>query len=250
MITRSGWITRHAWIGAMLFALGGLHPCHSSTFSIAPIRVELDEARSIEVLTVRNEGDAPVVLQAQPMSWTQGEDGVDSFAGTRDVVVAPAVLTIGPRSSQIVRVALRRPADRMRELSYRLFLQEVPQAASRPQSGLTVAVRLSLPVFVAPERASPKARVEWLARWHEDGSLELKAANRGDAHLQVFALNVDFDAGQYGVRALPGRYILPDAQGSWRVDPPPPGIDRAAPIRVHGSGDRGDFSVGVAPAGM
>jgi fimbrial chaperone protein len=242
-----GWITRRARLGAVLFVLGVTPPCHASTFSIAPIRVELGGTQTTEALTVRNEGDVTVVLQAQPMSWVQ-EDGVDSFTETRDVVVAPPVLTIAPNSSQIVRVALRRPANRSRELSYRLFLQEVPQAAPQPQSGLTVALRLSLPVFVAPERASARAQIDWLARWHADGSLELKAVNRGEAHLQVQSLQVELDASQRELNVPPARYILPGAEASWLVSPPAD-ANRTSLVRVHGTSDRGDFSVDVAPYG-
>src|SRR5262245_37549869 len=114
---------RHsARIGAMLIGLSG-PLAYGSTFSVAPIRVELAESHGTEALSIRNESDTAMVLQARAMSWAQ-EDGVDSFVDTREVIVTPPVLTIAPQSTQIVRIALRRPADPFSELSYRLFLQE------------------------------------------------------------------------------------------------------------------------------
>jgi fimbrial chaperone protein len=244
MIARSGWITRSACFGVMLFVLGAWSPCESSTFSIAPIRVELTGSQLMEVLTVRNDGDAPIVLQARAMAWMQ-EDGVDSFVETREILVAPPVLTVPAQGSQIVRVALRRPADPGRELSYRLFLQEVPQAVARTERGLTVALRMSLPVFIAPEQPEPTPQIEWWGRWHEDGSLELNALNRGQLHLQLFNVRVELGANQRGVDVQPSRYILAGAQGSWLVKLPAD-LPHASSILVHGESDRGKFSAPVA----
>jgi fimbrial chaperone protein len=244
MIARSGWITRSTYFGAMLFVLGAWPPCESSTFSIAPIRVELSGSQLMEVLTVRNDGDAPIVLQARAMRWMQ-EDGVDSFAETREVLVAPPVLTVPAHASQIVRVALRRPADSGRELSYRLFLQEVPQAVARPDRGLTVALQMSLPVFIAPEQPEPTPQIEWRGRWQDDGSLELNALNHGSRHLQLFNVRLEIGADGRKVDMQPSRYILAGAQGRWLVKPPAD-LPRAASILVHGESDRGKFSAPVA----
>jgi fimbrial chaperone protein len=244
MIARSGWITRSACFGAMLFVLGALRPCESSTFSIAPIRVELSGSQSMEVLTVRNDGDAPIVIQARAMAWTQ-EDGVDSFVETHEVLVAPPVLTVPAQGSQIVRVALRRPADAGRELSYRLFLREVPQATAQAERGLTVALQMSLPVFIAPEQPEPTPRIEWRGRWHDDGTLELNALNLGQQHLQLFNMRLELGTSQREVDVRPNRYVLAGAQGSWLVKPPGD-LRREGSILVHGDSDRGEFSAPVA----
>jgi fimbrial chaperone protein len=243
MINRSGWIMRSACFGAVLCVLGALSPCDSSTFSIAPIRVELAGSQATEVLTVRNENDTPIILQARAMAWTQ-DDGVDFFADTREVIVAPPVLTINPHSSQIVRVALRRPADVSRELSYRLFLQEVPQPVLRVNQGLTVALRMSLPIFIAPEKAEPVPQIQWRGQWRGDGSIELTALNDGRVHLQLFNIRLDFDGSGHEVDVLPSRYVLPGTQGRWLVTAPA-STDRPASIRVHGESDRGKFSADV-----
>ena len=244
MIARSGWITRSACFGAMLFVLGASRPCDSSTFSIAPIRVELTGSQSMEVLTVRNDGDAPIVLQARAMAWIQ-EDGVDSFVETHEILVAPPVLTVPAQGSQIVRVALRRPADAERELSYRIFLQEVPQATAQAERGLTVALRMSLPVFIAPAQPEPTPQIEWRGQWQDDGSLELNALNRGQLHLQLFNVRLELGAGQRGVDVQPSRYVLAGAQGSWIVKLPAD-LSHAGSILVHGESDRGAFSAPIA----
>jgi fimbrial chaperone protein len=237
---------RRAWIGAMLIGMAACPACPASTFSIAPIRVELDESHGTEALTVRNESDAAVVLQARALSWAQ-DGGVDSFTDTRDVIVTPPVLTLAPQTTQIIRVALRRPADASVELSYRLFLQEVPQAAPQAEQGLLVALRLSLPIFVAPSTAQPNAQVNWTSHWHDDGSLGIEAHNPGTAHLQLVNVQLAFGTGLPGVEVGAARYLLPGARASWSVKPPQ-GIGPSTPIHVHGRTDVGEFSAAVTAA--
>ena len=154
-------VSRHS-IAALagLAALFALSSAGAGTFTISPLRVDFTGAASTAALTVRNEEAAPVVVQAEGLAWSQ-DGGQDAFQPTRDLLVSPAVFTLAPGGSQLVRVALRRGPDATRELSYRMMLQEVPQAASPDFTGLQVALRLSIPVFVAPLAPSaPRARME------------------------------------------------------------------------------------------
>ena len=67
--------------------------------------------------------------------------------------MSPPIATIAPDKEQIIRVGLRRAPDKERELSYRLFLQEVPAPPKPGFQGLQVALRVGLPVFVQPKRS-------------------------------------------------------------------------------------------------
>src|SRR5512139_759337 len=123
-------ISRHALAAiAGLAALLALPSAGAGTFTISPLRVDFTGAAGTAVLTVRNEEAGSVVVQAEGLSWSQ-EGGQDAYQPTRDLLVSPAVFTPAAGGSQVVRVALRRAPDATRELSYRMVLQEVPQAAS------------------------------------------------------------------------------------------------------------------------
>ena len=112
-------------------------PAHAGSFSISPIRLDLVRWPRTAALTVRND-EREALVQAEVMLWEQ-VDGEDRLTPTRDLLVSPAVFTLPPNGSQLVRVALRSlPADVTRELSYRLILQEVPQPASPDFAGLQV----------------------------------------------------------------------------------------------------------------
>jgi len=69
------------------------------------------------------------------------------------------VFTAATQGTQLVRVALRSNPDPTRELSYRVILQEVPPEASPDFTGLRVALRLSIPLFVAPHPGKSGSRM-------------------------------------------------------------------------------------------
>jgi fimbrial chaperone protein len=219
----------------------------ASTFNIAPIRANLGAARHTEVLTLANAEDAPVVVQVRVVRWSQS-GGEESLEDTRDLLATPPVLQIGPKSEQIVRVALRQPPDASKELSYRLVFQEVPQAPSKDFVGLRVALRLSVPVFIAPSGAKPAADMAWESRWLEDGKLEIAATNRGNAHLQITDFEVQLPGG-VPVRGLTSKYVLPGSRMSWVLSPPAD-VPRDGSIKIHGHSDQGEFSADVVRSGL
>ena len=88
----------------------------ASTFTISPLRVDFAGQTTTAALTVRNEDATAVVVQAQGMAWSQA-DGQDALDPSRDLLISPAVFTLPPGGSQLVRVALRRSPDATRELA-------------------------------------------------------------------------------------------------------------------------------------
>jgi fimbrial chaperone protein len=219
------------------------HSVAAGSFSVAPIRIELGPSHIVEALTIHNENDAPIILQARAVDWSQ-PGGTDRYADTRDVLVTPPVLSIPARGEQIVRVALRRESDPERELSYRLSIQEVPQAAPEGFKGLQVLLKVSLPVFVAPVSHDARSSLVWDAQWRDDGKLQIEAVNQGGLHRQVWDLALDFETRAASVPAGDSKYVLPGSGARWVVTPPP-GVKRAAPIHVRGKSDQGDFTADV-----
>lgn len=207
-------IAKSKAFGIATAAALGLLPLAASagSFSISPIRLELGEASPNGALTVRNGGDEPVVIQLQPMAWSQN-DGEDQLDPTREVLATPAVFTLDPGGSQLVRVALRRPVDPNRELSYRLVLQEVPAAAQPDATGARIALRMSLPVFVEPAQVAEPDLV-WSAVMSGDQETTLTARNQGNVHVQVAQLSLDPSDGA-SIENPAMAYILPGESRSW-----------------------------------
>jgi fimbrial chaperone protein len=193
-----------------------LPPASAATFTISPLRVELSAQASTAALTVRNDEDAPALIQAEALSWSQA-DGAEKLEPTGDLLVSPTVFTIPPRGSQLVRVALRHEADASRELSYRLILQDVPPEASPDFTGLRMSLRLSLPVFVAP--ATPtKPDLAWSATRDASGAIVLRADNNGGAHARVLGFTLTPESGTGAVlQDSVATYVLPGQYRTWTL---------------------------------
>ena len=190
-------------------------PAHAGTFTISPIRLDLSSATRSAALTVRND-EQEALVQAQVMVWEQ-VDGDDRLTPTHDLIVSPAVFTLPPKGSQLVRVALRSPpAGTTRELTYRLILQEVPQTANPDFSGLQVALRLSVPVFIANEGTTGPA-IAWSAAT-SGNDLVLTAQNTGDEHARIHGFSVAPKVGDDAPLVQPvGTYILPGQAHRWSL---------------------------------
>jgi fimbrial chaperone protein len=205
----------------------------------------LSSGKRTAVLTVRNQDESPVVVQARPAAWSQ-RDGEDQLDDTHDLVVTPPIFTVAGKGQQVLRVALLRDADPARELDYRLVLSEVPSSVAPDKTGLRVALRITLPVFVAAQ-AHTAADVAWTHKWLADGTLEIAAQNRGTAHVQIQGFDVQAAGNAAGkVHADEPHYLLPGTDFRWRLHPGD-ALSHDAQLVLQGHSDAGDFTVTSAP---
>lgn len=154
----------------------------AANFGVAPTFLELGPQKSTDALTVTNEGEQPVVLQAGSFIWSQ-EAGKDIQAPTSDLIVTPPIFTVGPHQKQIVRVGLRKQPHPGRETSYRLELEEVPDRTEAAGNTLRIVVKMSLPVFFRPPGLAPVLR--WEVERLAPSSLRVDIRNDGSAHEKV-----------------------------------------------------------------
>lgn len=216
----------------------------ASTFNISPIRADLSASRHTAVLSITNAEDEPVVVAVRVVAWSQ-PSGEEHLVDTRELLATPPVMQIPANTEQVVRIALRREPDPTQELTYRVIFEEVPQAAPKGFTGLRMALRLSIPVFVAPAHGRGAAEMFWGAHWLPGGDLEVVAENHGTGHYQV----IDFDAQVAGsdgaLHGLTSKYVLPGSRVDWRLKADAvaehPGL-----IVIHGHSDQGEFSADVA----
>lgn len=226
---------------AALAAATWLPSASAGTFTISPLRVDLSQATPAAALTVRNEENVAVVIQVETLQWSQA-DGQDALDPTRDLVASPLVFTLPPNGTQLVRVALRRAPDERRELGYRLVVQEVPPPPSPDFTGLQVALRMSLPVFVAA--AMPSAPdLQWSVTRGADGALDVTTHNAGETHARVLGFSVTPAMATAPAFEQPvATYVLPGTARHWRFD-----ANGAAPAaalyRLHGRTDAGEFTM-------
>lgn len=216
-------------------------PAAAGNFSVSPIRVELSAGQPTAVITVHNNDAAPLLVQASMLAWTQ-PGGEEKYVESRDLISTPPVFTLPPDGDQIIRVALRRGADPSRELSYRLMLAEVPPAAAPDFTGLRVALRLSLPVFVKPAAAA-SANLAWQAKRSPDGSLVVSATNNGTAHSQVTDFELKFPDQPEATKVAVARYVLPGSTVNWTVSSA--AASRATRGSIRGFSSTGEFQADI-----
>jgi fimbrial chaperone protein len=231
---------------AWMLYLAAASQAAAGNFSVSPVRVDLSAAQPTAVITVHNNDSAPLLVQAATLSWTQ-PSGEESYADTRDILATPTVFTLPPDGDQIVRVALRRGVDMSRELSYRILLSEVPQAAREGFTGLRVALRLSLPIFIKPS-AEARADVAWQAKRNADGALLVSASNKGTAHLQITDFELLFADQPEPTKVAVTRYVLPGSTVTWNARTPP-AASHATSARIRGFSSSGEFQADVSIVG-
>ena len=170
---------RSLLVGALLGGTAAT-ACEAASLSVAPTRVELGPGDPAAVVTLQNNAAEPVMVQVQTFAWPRSMASSD-LEPTRELLAVPPVAELAGNAKQIIRVALRTQLAGGREQAYRLLITEVPRGGSSG-TGVRIALRLSLPVFVTPPGAAPKP--VWSLR-QDKGAASLVLANTGDAHLQV-----------------------------------------------------------------
>ncbi len=167
------------------FALFAL-PLHvqAADLGVEPISIELSPDQQTAAIKITNGSDQPTSIQLQAVAWSQ-LDGKDVYTPTRELLVAPPIITLAPNSEQIIRTALRRQADPVNELAYRIFLQELPAPPPPGFRGLQVALRIGLPVFVKPQQGKAVPKMLWSVARAPENSLKVTLQNQGNAHVQV-----------------------------------------------------------------
>lgn len=194
--------------------LAHVAPAVAGVFSVTPVRIFMKPRDRAVAITLVNEGDTPVALQADINVWTQKADGTDELTLTEDLILSPPIIKLAPRARQVVRLALLKPADASRELTYRMIVREVPEATAPKDNAMEVpiALALSLPVFITPPVAKRELACD-VARAPAPTAQAVQAvcANTGSAYAQIREISL-----QRGDQLLGhfqgGSYVLPGAR--------------------------------------
>ena len=231
----------HAWLVVALCAIVGF--AHAGSFQVNPIRIDMAKGATSGSITLHNDGDEAIVVQSSIVGWSQ-DNGHDAYAPTTEALVTPPIMTVAPGRDQIVRVGLRRGPDAQRELTYRVYLQEVPPPPRPDFTGLQVALRVGLPVFVQPVAATIR-RLEWSAQIRPEG-IVLTAQNTGNTHVQM----TDFEVRGAGAEEPVAHqsslvYVLAGQRRTWTLSIPADRVKAARELRLKAFTDAGEIDTAV-----
>lgn len=212
----------------------------AASLEIDPVRIDLTPRQQTAAITIRNGSDQPVTIEIKPVAWSQ-VNSKDVNTPTKELLVSPPIVTIAPKRSQIVRVALRRQADATQELSYRINLQEVPAAPAPGVTGIQVALRIGLPVFVASKSGKSAPAMVWSVAREADDKLKVTLLNTGNAHVQVSDVSLLIPVSNAVVAREQGsRYVLAGQSQEWRLKPTATEQLSFARLRLKAATDAGD----------
>lgn len=191
-------------------------PAHAGSLRVNPIRVNLSEAKPTAAITLNNTGGTSMVVQLQIAKWTAISDE-ERYDPSPELLVTPPIFTIAPGVSQIVRIGLSSATVSDIELAYRLFIEEVPPPPKPGYQGLQVALRLGIPVFVEPARAT-QPKLQWTAIRTSADVITVQASNVGGAHARILNINL-IAPGESRIMAshTAASYLLPGQTRHWSM---------------------------------
>jgi fimbrial chaperone protein len=153
--------------------------------NVTPTSIVLRSASASGAVSIANTSDTSAAFQVTVLSWTGSDGGDVQLEPTSDMVVAPSVFQLAAGESRRVRVLSRR-APTVRESAYRLVVEQLP--GTRQAAGISMLMRLSLPVFLRQGLAGARPTVSQV---HADAEgLDIEVWNAGQGHLPPRAVTV------------------------------------------------------------
>jgi len=191
-------------------------PLEAADFSVTPVRIFMAARDRAVAITVVNEGDEEVVMQADLYTWRQKPGGEDDLALTEDLILSPPIVKLAPRSRQIVRLARLTAQPGTDQLTYRMIVREVPEAkAPSAELKLQIALAFSLPVFITPVGAKRQLACG-LERVAPD-TVNAVCENKGNAYAQPVSFRLLSANDEQIASRDTGGYILPDIKRSFPI---------------------------------
>ncbi|RLJ63710.1 fimbrial biogenesis chaperone [Sulfurisoma sediminicola] len=199
-----------------LLVFGFAMPASAGMFTVTPVRIFMNPKDRAVAVTITNEGDEEIVMQADLYLWKQAPGGQDQLTATEDLLLSPPIIKLGPRARQVVRLArLGAMANPTEQLTYRMILREVPEARAAKGNDmfLQIAMAMSMPVFITPPGA--KGKLGCTAERIAANAVRATCENSGNAHVHPTTLQLNNDAGEKLASDDAGGYILPEIKRSF-----------------------------------
>lgn len=161
-------------------------------------------------LKLRNVGDKSITGQVRIFAWRQ-ENGADVLEPTDAVTVSPPIVEIRPGTDYTIRVVRTASAPIVGEETYRVVVDQVPDASARRNGVIAVVMRYVVPAFFVSSEAG-QGRLSWsIAR--RGGKAVLTASNTGDRTVRLRDLSL---GGTLLAKNLAG-YVLGHSERSWKL---------------------------------
>lgn len=241
MTYRRGARHRGLWAGLALAAgLTAVPHVEAGQFSVSPVRIFMMPRERATAITLTNEGDTELVMQADLYDWAQAPDGEDKLTLSEDMILSPPIIKLAPRARQVVRLALLRPAALTAQRTFRLIVREIPEAKAESDTvKLHIAMAFSLPVFITPPGA--KRDLACTGTRQAPSLVKVHCENKGKAYAQILEMQLKSADALLLAGSQAPAYLLPGTQRSFDLKAEAPFV--AGPAKLHVRQDDGKTQV-------
>jgi fimbrial chaperone protein len=181
----------------------------AGAFRVVPTKITLETQAKTATVKVINTSDEKVTIQVEGMTWQQDAEGRDEYEATKELVFFPKIFSMAANEERIVRVGYQE-AWPLREKTYRLYLQELP--TSKPgETALKMVLRLGIPVFIQPVKATQAHTVEIERVTLSGAQLLVQVKNTGNSHVLVRTIKasgLDSSGAEVFSQETAGWYVL------------------------------------------
>jgi len=176
------------------------------------VHVTADAPRA--TLSLHNAGRKTAHVVVTTWSWWQSASGETRLDPTAEIDVQPSDVYVMPGATATLQIQVTGPASEV-ERAFKVELEDQPLQAfggAQPQ-----AEHVSVPVFVAPEKAAPRADVSDLTV--AGGHARFTLVNSGTSHLpaQLRVVLLGARGQRLALQKLPDWTVLARAQVSYDV---------------------------------
>lgn len=188
----------------------------AGVFSVTPVRIFMSPKDRAVAITIENTGDETLIMQTDLYEWKQKDNGEDDLTLTEDLLLAPPILKMAPKSKQVVRLARLNPISTDKQLTYRMVVREVPEALSQKQDmHVQIALAFSMPVFITP--ANVKAHLECTIERLKEDTVNAVCINSGTAYAQPRDFQLSSTSGDTLASREQAAYVLPGVKRSFEL---------------------------------
>lgn len=193
----------------------------SGEFRVTPIRLDLGREAKSGIITVINEGSEKLHVQMKAFEWMQDAEGKDQYTETADIIFFPKMMILEKNEQRIIRAGIKIPAV-AREKTYRLFIEEIPEPKKAEGTGVAIAIRFGVPIFVKPLKEETKGEIEKIEL--SKGIFNTIVKNKGNLHFIINSINLkgkNITGMEIFSKELSGWYLLSDASKLYTTQIPP-----------------------------
>ncbi len=193
---------------------------YAGQFSVTPVRIFLDAKDRATAITLTNEGDTELVMQADIYVWTQKPGGEEDLVLSEDMILAPPIIKLAPKARQVLRLANLKPVLPGQQQTYRMIVREIPEAKPTDKKNvqLQIALAFSLPVFISPPGVKRQLSCTvQRSMQNASNSVDAVCQNLGNAYAQATDFKLINALGQPVAVRESGNYVLPGIQRSFEL---------------------------------